>query len=353
MVPTASFGVIIPAYQSSRYIAEALESIFVQTLLPHEILISDDGSSDGTADIVSSLALYAPVPVRFIVNERPAGITENYLNALRFLSPCDYVAVADHDDVWLPERLQLIYQAFQTNQSASLVSCDSFYADSDMALTGTTVRGGWKQSRKICKNHEKTGSFSSFLKGRLPCLAHTLVFSYALKQVLLSKPVSISDWYFEEWVTCMAACYGDILLVPEALTVYRRHPQQVTGGLIQRDSTLQKLSFGDLSTTSSEARLLKLSFCRETLWSMATSHIQDCSRPNNREAKINDIEQCIAFHRARIEIQRQSSSCASKVFILFALLISRGYHRYASGFRSAAKDMLRCFIVDHPPCQQS
>jgi len=34
------------------------------------------------------------------------AITENYLNALRYVSPCDYVAVADHDDVWVPRRLE-------------------------------------------------------------------------------------------------------------------------------------------------------------------------------------------------------------------------------------------------------
>jgi glycosyltransferase involved in cell wall biosynthesis len=333
----ASFGVIIPAYQSSRYIAKAVESIFSQTLLPSEILISDDGSSDGTADIVSSLALDAPVPVRFVVNQRPAGITENYLNALRFLSPCDFVAVADHDDVWLPERLQVIYEAFQANKSISLVCCDSFYVDSNLAFLGGTVRGGWKKSNEICLSHQKIGSFASFLKGKLPCLAHTLVFSYALKHVLLSKPASVSEWYFEEWVTSMAACYGDLLLLPMALTAYRRHSQQVTSGLMEQELNFSKSSIHNSSVSpASSARLQKLLFCRETLVSVQ----QDNASLHNHENKLIGIDQCISFHRERIRLHEQPMALAQRILIILTLLITRGYHRYASGLRSAAKDLV-------------
>jgi glycosyltransferase involved in cell wall biosynthesis len=139
-----NFGVIIPTYNSKSFIIEALESIFRQTLLPSEVMISDDGSSDATAQIVRSLSSDAPVKVNFITNPRPSGISANYLNALRHLSPCDYVVVADHDDTWLPQRLQVFNDVFHSEPSATLACCDSLFTDRSLRLTGGSVRGGGK-----------------------------------------------------------------------------------------------------------------------------------------------------------------------------------------------------------------
>jgi len=331
-----SFGVILPTYRSERYVGNTLASIFNQTLLPCEILISDDGSHDKTADIVRAAAANAPVPVRFVVNHDPAGITENYLNALRYVSPCDYVAVADHDDVWVPRRLECLLDAFLQNQSATLVCCDSLLADAQVNPTGGTLRGGFASSIRICKQHRRMGSFSSYLKGGLPCLAHTLAFPFSLRDAIVAKPASIPQWFFEEWLTSVAACYGDLVLIPEALTLYRCHPLQPSH--TSRQAAKSEPSFANLLSppANTESRLQKLHYCRSMLKARcsATGALTDVS------VKLDQLDDACCFLSTRLRVRDSSTRLSVRLREFISLLLSGGYRRYASGLWSVCKDLV-------------
>jgi len=92
-------SVVIPTYNLAAYIGRAIHSVLAQTRPADEIIIVDDGSDDGTADIITSYG----VAVRYIVQEnagasaaRNAGIT-----AARY----EWIAFLDGDDEWLPEKL--------------------------------------------------------------------------------------------------------------------------------------------------------------------------------------------------------------------------------------------------------
>ncbi|MEO1002596.1 MAG: glycosyltransferase [Cyanobacteria bacterium J06638_7] len=331
-----SFGVILPTYQSECYIAETLESIFKQTVLPKEVLISDDGSRDNTSDLVRVAAAKAPFPVRFVVNNAPAGITSNYLNALRHASSCDYVAVADHDDVWLPHRLECLLDAFMRNPGVALVCCDSLLADNQLNLTGGSVRGGFAKSTRICQHHRRLGSFSSYLKGGLPCLAHTLAFSFSLREAILAKPSTIPEWFFEEWLTSVAACYGDLVLIPEALTLYRRHPQQASHASRQAVKVRAGNATPQARPASIKSRLLKLEHCRSILQGMCSS----TGWLPVASVKLTQIDDACRFLSARLVVQDPSIRLGARLRVLFNLALSGGYRRYASGLRSICKDVV-------------
>jgi glycosyltransferase involved in cell wall biosynthesis len=336
MLRNHSIGVILPAYQSAPYIATALESILGQTILPCEVLVSDGGSQDGTDNIVRSIAAIAPIPIRLVRNNLSSGITQNYIHALQELSPCDYVAVADHDDAWLPRRLQVLQDAFRQNPGATLVCCDSLIADAELSPTGETVRGGLAKSKQLCRQHLRRGSFSSFLKGGLPCLAHTLAFSFEIRSALLKKPSTIPDWYFEEWLTSIAACFGDLVLIPDALTLYRQHPQQATHSLRPHVKQTTIVSKANSPVYTCESRLKKLIFCRSILENTAFS-------PRVRSdiaAKLIKLNEACQFHKSRMEIYNSTKRLHARLSLVIRLWLARHYHRYASGAWSAGSDVL-------------
>lgn len=222
-------SVVIPTFQSERFISELLQSIISQTLKPNEIIISDDASTDHTLQIIQELTNYYDCDVR-IYHHQPNGITSNYLNAIKYASG-DIILVSDHDDVWALNRVEVIVKYFSHFPQCVLVSSDSLIVNENLCSSSKTLRGDSHSSARLCKkvNSSLEKSIYSFIKGEIPLLAHTLAFRKDLIAHLKAKPDHIENWFFEEWVTSMAFCYGDIILVPEYLTLYRQHSNQVAG----------------------------------------------------------------------------------------------------------------------------
>ena len=107
---------IVPVYNGERYFKEALESIFTQQYEPLELLVLDDGSTDGTADIARSYGeriLYHYQPNRGLAAARNAGIE---------LASGRYIAFLDADDLWPLGRLRVQMQAFLENPGVRIVS---------------------------------------------------------------------------------------------------------------------------------------------------------------------------------------------------------------------------------------
>lgn len=94
-------SLIIPAYNARRTIGETIESVLAQTLVPDEIIVVDDGSSDGTADH----PVLAHSNIR-VLRQDNAGAAKA-LNVGVANASGDYVSFLDADDLWLPEKQKL------------------------------------------------------------------------------------------------------------------------------------------------------------------------------------------------------------------------------------------------------
>jgi glycosyltransferase involved in cell wall biosynthesis len=97
-----SISVIIPVYNGERFLAEAIQSVLDQTLPPDEIIVVNDGSTDGTATIVARLAASAPLPIRYIYQENRGASAAR--NAGIRLAQGRILAFQDADDIWLPQK---------------------------------------------------------------------------------------------------------------------------------------------------------------------------------------------------------------------------------------------------------
>lgn len=100
----ASVSIAMATYNGERFIREQLDSIAAQSLLPQEIVISDDGSTDATLEIVRDFAETAPFAVRILPPHERLGFADNFLHAAE---QCHgrFVALSDQDDQWLPDKL--------------------------------------------------------------------------------------------------------------------------------------------------------------------------------------------------------------------------------------------------------
>ena len=98
---------IVPVFNGERYLREALGSIFAQTYRPLEIIVADDGSADGTADIVAAFG----DRVHYLrqSNQRPAAARNLGIRA----ASGEFIAFLDADDLWHPEKLTRQTDRFQ------------------------------------------------------------------------------------------------------------------------------------------------------------------------------------------------------------------------------------------------
>jgi glycosyltransferase involved in cell wall biosynthesis len=109
-------SVIIPAYNAEHYIAKAIESCLSQTYAPHEIIVIDDGSTDGTAAVAESF----PSPVRVIRLAENMGVSVARNRGVQ-ASTGDWLAFLDADDWFLPEKLEHQRRCVLENPQAVLI----------------------------------------------------------------------------------------------------------------------------------------------------------------------------------------------------------------------------------------
>ena len=93
-------SVIIPVYNSSKFIYKSIESVLDQTFLPHEIIVIDDGSTDNTAEIVSS---YKDIVLFKQSNKGPSAARNLGMDK----ATGNWIAFLDADDIWGNNKLQL------------------------------------------------------------------------------------------------------------------------------------------------------------------------------------------------------------------------------------------------------
>lgn len=113
-------SVLMPAYNSEKYIATAIESILNQTFSDFEFIIINDGSTDNTAKIVRQYARQDP-RIKFIDNKKNRGLIA-VLNMGLDLCTGEYIARMDSDDVSRPQRFELQVEYMDAHPECGVVS---------------------------------------------------------------------------------------------------------------------------------------------------------------------------------------------------------------------------------------
>ena len=97
-------SVIVCTYNGEQYLREQLDSILLQTYPIRELIIQDDGSTDGTVQIAKEYEAGHP-QVKVYLNEHNLGFNANFETAA-MRATSDFIAIADQDDVWYPAKIE-------------------------------------------------------------------------------------------------------------------------------------------------------------------------------------------------------------------------------------------------------
>jgi GT2 family glycosyltransferase len=117
--PTPTFSIIVAAYQAEQYVASAVESALAQTVPPHEVVVCDDGSTDGTAKALE------PFRDRIVYVRKDNGGEGSAKNAAARAASGDFVVILDADDTFMPERLEALGQLASARPDLDVLTTDA------------------------------------------------------------------------------------------------------------------------------------------------------------------------------------------------------------------------------------
>jgi len=213
-----TISVAAATFNGVRYLREQLESLARQTLLPYELVASDDASKDGTLSALHSFAASAPFPVRVLHNSHQLGFRDNFLNSARACTG-DLIAFCDQDDVWLPKKLERCVEAFNDSNVVLAVHSSTIIDASGLPSGGVGHDIRYDSVRNL------TGD-DLWLAG---ACGHAMVFRRELLSAIPADPglVEVCGGH-DEWIWVAAGAFGAVAFISEPLVMFRRHGRNVT-----------------------------------------------------------------------------------------------------------------------------
>lgn len=243
-------AVVLTSFNSGSMVEAMLDSVLAQTLLPDEIVVSDDASTDGTGDRIRRyLADHADglgaISVRLLLDEPWLGLSGNFERALR-AATADLVAIADHDDLWEPEHLEVLRAQFLEDPSLHVVASDATVIDEDGVVLAESLHATIGLSETELASINGPRPWEALVRRPLMTTSTMMV---RRQTAAASLPLG-SDHAQDEWVALLCASAGRARLLQERLTRYRQHAMNRQGVATTRTLTWKA------------ARLFELTRCR-------------------------------------------------------------------------------------------
>ncbi|MFQ8958925.1 MAG: glycosyltransferase [Eubacterium sp.] len=130
--------ILLATYNGERFLREQLDSLFMQTYGDFKIIAHDDGSTDGTLEILKEYQEKFPGKLKIIEdNISYKSSCKNFLNLIKY-SDAEYVMFCDQDDVWLEEKVRVSVEAISELENSdgqklpAMVSSGRCFADENM-----------------------------------------------------------------------------------------------------------------------------------------------------------------------------------------------------------------------------
>lgn len=220
-------SIALCTYNGDRFLGEQLQSLARQTLLPDELVVCDDHSSDHTIDLVNKFAQTAPFNVRILVNEKQLGVTKNFEKALTACEG-DILFLCDQDDIWEPEKIAYMTQFLELNPSLDVVFSDAALVNE----SGQQLPNGFWQIVRLhsaqLEQWQKGESIKVMLIGNRVA-GCTMALRKSFLHQLVPFPDDIPEFLHDTWIAFVASILDRIRYIPERLVNYRQHAAQQVG----------------------------------------------------------------------------------------------------------------------------
>lgn len=224
----AKLCVVLATYNGEKYLSQMLDSLVAQTLQADKIIVVDDGSKDSTVEILRSYS--SKLPLEIFVSPKNQGHRAAFSRALEMArsafsgeSADGYIVLADQDDIWLPQKHELLVKEIETPNSKGklpdMVFGDAQVIDGENKLMGVS----W---RKMDGIPDKL-SLRAIMTGFTNVTGCMVLFRASLLDCVLPIPVDVP--VHDQWITFCAAARNGYRSIKDPVIQYRIHGQNAIG----------------------------------------------------------------------------------------------------------------------------
>lgn len=219
--------ILMATYNGAPYIREQLDSILAQTDCRWRLTVSDDGSTDGTDAIVDAYVRQYPERMRRVHVGGRFGCARDHFFWLMRQCDADWMLFSDQDDVFYPRKVQALTEAMRAAeerlgaQTPLLVFSDQTVVDAQLRTISPSLMRYQRQYsaafdyRSILLQNVVTGG----------AMAINRALAQWGAQCIRPQETIMHDW----WLAAVAARFGHIVYLDEALGAYRQHESNSVG----------------------------------------------------------------------------------------------------------------------------
>jgi len=220
-LPLPRVAVLLAAYNGMQWLQEQLDSILDQAGVDVTVYVSVDKSSDGTFEWFCELAQVNTRVVPLAYGEVFGGAAKNFFRLLRDvdLKPFDYIAFADQDDIWLPNKLDNAHRHIVAQ------GCEGY---------SSSVTAFWPDGRRVFVNKSQTQQkWDYYFEAAGPGCTYVMAvpLAEAIKNCVLSHrervdQVALHDWFCYAFARANGYSW---YIDPTPSMLYRQHENNQFG----------------------------------------------------------------------------------------------------------------------------
>jgi glycosyltransferase involved in cell wall biosynthesis len=218
--------ILLSTFNGANYLREQLDSLLAQSFRDWRIIIRDDGSSDGTLEIVEKYQTRHPGIIEILPTQGNLGYFGSFMKLLSH-STAPYVMFCDQDDIWMKEKISISFSVIQHCEAQwpgvpILVHTDLTVVDSRLGLISMSK---WRDLRWFPDTYVRDSKSLMVV----PLVSgNTCIFNSRAREASLEKVEAIysHDW----WVALRTMVSGGrIVNLPFSTILYRRHQKVASG----------------------------------------------------------------------------------------------------------------------------
>ena len=236
-------SVALCTYNGEIFLRQQIDSILNQNLPVSEIVVCDDGSTDGTIEILEDYRKRNPEIFRIYRNDANLRSVKNFEKAIS-LCENEIIFLSDQDDVWLPEKVEAYCSYFQEHPETEVIASNGFGIDDEGNLLDAysvwDLPGFFKEKNMPVNYFKMIAYCGNIVTGA------TIGMRKSFVPETLPFPV-VKDFYHDEWIGLIAASRNKLHFFDERYFKYRIHENQQVGGIFTDKTEKHKQRLIDAS----------------------------------------------------------------------------------------------------------